>query len=485
MNWRQILRLLGTIQAIIGVFMAIPTAMALYYGEMEAFKAFIFTLVIIVIYVVVILTVGRAWKERSLTIRDVYLFVTLSWIVASLLGAIPLYRSGATNDYTSAFMEVMSGFTTTGLTNIASVDGVARSILFWRSLTHWLGGMGIVVLFVALLPLIGVEGFQLFGAEAVGPTKSKLTPKMKNTALILWLIYIAITLLQTLLLLLGGVGLYDALTITFGTVATGGFSATNNSIASYASSYVEIITTIFMVLAGVNFSLYFALVRKKFSEVWRDGELKVYLAIYFIATLVVTLSLLGNGSYTSFGTSLRYGAFQSASIMTTTGFASASYNSWPPLAQGVLLLLMFTGASAGSTSGGIKVTRLITLFKLGRQNVKSLLHPRGVFTIQSEEERIPWHTVNAIAGFIALYLALVLASTLVVASAGYDLLTAFTSGLCCVGNIGLGLGGIAPGEVGFTAMPHYVKWFLSFMMLAGRLEIYTVLALFTPTFWKH
>lgn len=485
MNWRQILRLLGTIQAIIGLFMAIPTALALYYGEWAAFKAFIFTLIIIIIYVVVILSVGRAWKERSLTLRDVYLFVTLSWIVATFLGAIPLYRSGTTANYTSAFMEVMSGFTTTGLTNIENVEGVAKSILFWRSLTHWLGGMGIVVLFVALLPLMGVEGFQLFGAEAVGPTKSKLTPKMKNTAIILWLIYIALTLLQTILLLLGGVSLFDALIITFGSVATGGFAATNGSIASYSSSYVEIVTTIFMVLAGVNFSLYFALVRKKFSTIWRDGELKVYLAIYFSATLVITLSLLQSGSYPSFATSLRYGAFQSASIMTTTGFSSASYNSWPPLAQGVLLLLMFIGGSAGSTSGGIKVARIVTLFKLGRQNVKSLLHPRGVFTIQREEEPIPWRTVNAIAGFVALYLFLVLVSTLVVASAGYDLLTSLTSGLCCVGNIGLGLNGVGPGGVGFTTMPNYVKWFLSFMMLAGRLEIYTVLALFSPNFWKR
>jgi len=465
--------------------MVIPTVMAAYWGEWLAFRAFTLTLAIIVIYVIAILTIGRAWKERSLTIRDVYFFVSLSWIVASLLGAIPLYRSGATADYTAAFMEVMSGFTTTGLTNLVSVEGIARSILFWRSLTHWLGGMGIVVLFVALLPLIGVEGFQLFGAEAVGPTKNKLTPKMKNTALILWLIYLAITVGQTLFLVMGKLPLYDALLITFGSVATGGFTPTNTSIAAYSSLYVEIITTIFMLLAGINFSLYYAFVKKKFSEIWRDGELKTYLTLYLMATLVVAFSLLHSKTYGSFATALRYGAFQTASIMTTTGFSSASYGSWPALAQGVLLFLMFTGGSAGSTSGGIKVTRWMTVFKLGRQNVRSLLHPKGVFTIQTEEERIPWKTVNAIAGFIALYFALVLAATLVVASAGYDLLTALTSGLCCVGNIGLGLSEISPGAIGFTSMPHYVKWFLSFVMLAGRLEIYTVFALFTPTFWTR
>lgn len=485
MNWKQILRLSGTMQSIIGLFMLIPTIMAMYYGEWLAFRAFIVSLVIIVAYVATILTIGKSWKSRGLNVRDVYLFVTLTWVVASALGAIPLHLTHTTTDYPSAYMEIMSGFTTTGLTTLADIEAAPRSILFWRSLTHWLGGMGIVVLFVALLPLVGVEGFQLFGAEAVGPTKSKLTPKIKNTALILWLIYVGVTLMETILLLAGGLSLYDSLTVTFGSVATGGFVTKNTSIGYYNSAYVDVVVTIFMVMAGVNFTLYFALLRKKFTMVWRDTELKVYLTIYFVATVVTTISLTSSGTYQSVAQSLRYGAFHTASIMTTTGFATADYGTWPVLTQAIILMLMFIGGCAGSTGGGMKVTRLVTMFKLGRQNIRSLLHPKGIFTIQSESEKIAWKTVNAIAGFVAIYLALVLASTLVVASAGFDLLTSFAAGLISVGNIGLGLEAVGPAGAGFGPMPIYVKWFLSLMMLAGRLEIYTVFAIFTRTFWRR
>lgn len=485
MNWKQILRLSGTMQGIIGIFMLIPTVMAAAMGERSAFHAFLITVAFIAVYCVVILTIGRSWKSRSLTTRDVYLFVTLTWIVASAIGALPLYLTGSTTDYASAYMEVMSGFTTTGLTTLGDIEAVPRSILFWRSLTHWLGGMGIVVLFVALLPLVGVEGTRLFGAEAVGPTKNKLTPKIKNTALSLWLIYMGITALETILLLAGGLSLYDALTVTFGSVATGGFVTRNASIGYYNSAYVDVVVTIFMVMAGVNFSLYFSAIKGKFSLIRRDTELRVYLAIFAIATTITTVSLKTSGTYGSVSQSLRYGAFHVASIMTTTGYATADYGTWPPLTQAILLTLMFIGGSAGSTGGGIKVTRLITMFKLARQSIRTLLHPKGIFTIQSESERIAWRTVNGIAGFIALYLALVLASTLVVASAGYDLLSSFAAGLISVGNIGLGLGAVGPGGVGFGLMPSYVKWFLSLMMLAGRLEIYTVFSLFTRSFWKR
>jgi trk system potassium uptake protein TrkH len=484
MNWKQILRLSGTMQSIIGLFMLIPTIMAAFMGEWEAFRAFIVSLALILIYVSIILTIGRSWQSRSLNVRDVYLFVTLTWVVASALGSIPLMLTHTTADFASSFMEIMSGFTTTGLTTLSDIEIAPRSILFWRSLTHWLGGMGIVVLFVALLPLVGVEGFQLFGAEAVGPTKSKLTPKIKNTALILWLIYVGITAIEVMLLAFGGLSLYDAFTVTFGTVATGGFVTKNASIGHYASAYVDVVVTIFMVMAGVNFSLYFALIRKKITTIWRDTELKVYLVIYLLATTVITISLVSDGRYETVGTALRYGAFHSASIMTTTGFAIDDYSLWPPITHAVLLSLMFIGGCAGSTGGGIKVTRLVTMFKLGRQSVRSLLHPRGVFTIQHDSERIAWKTVNAIAGFIAIYIALVLAATLTVASAGYDLLSAFAAGLISVGNIGLGLAEVGPSGIGFGPMPAYAKWVLSLMMLAGRLEIYTVFSIFTRTFWR-
>ncbi|MDC7245915.1 MAG: potassium transporter TrkG [Sphaerochaetaceae bacterium] len=485
MNWKPILRLSGTMQGIIGIFMLIPTLMAAYLGEWEAFRAFIVSLAIIAVYLTIIFMIGKNWRSKSLSIRDVYLFVSLTWIVASALGGIPLFLTHTTKDYTSAFMEIMSGFTTTGLTTLSDIEASYRSVLFWRSLTHWLGGMGIVVLFVALLPLVGVEGFQLFGAEAVGPTKSKLTPKIKNTALILWLIYLGMTLLETLLLRLGGLPLYDALTVTFGTVATGGFVTKNASIGFYNSAYVDVVVTIFMVMAGVNFSLYFALIRARFTAVVSDIELRVYLSIFFIATMITTIALVLSHTYATFPTALRYGAFHVASILTTTGYATTDYGLWPSITHAVLMSVMFIGGSAGSTGGGIKVTRWITMFKVGVLNIKSLLHPKGIFSLQTQNERIPWKTVNSIAGFVTIYIALVLVSTIVVASAGYNLLSSFAAALISVGNIGLGLDAVGPAGTGFGPMPSYVKWFLSLMMLAGRLEIYTVFSIFTRTFWRR
>ena len=484
-NWKQIIRLSAILLTIIGLFMLIPTIMALAKGEWKAFRGFLLPLGIIGVSATVILPIGRNWSTKGLTIREVYIFVTLTWIVASALGSLPLMYCGTSVDFTSAFMEIMSGFTTTGLTSIVDIESQPASILFWRSLTHWIGGMGIVVLFVALLPLVGTEGTQLFGAEAVCPSKSKLTPKIRNTAMILWTIYVGVTFLETVLLLFGGLPLFDALTVTFGTMATGGFAVKNASIGGYGSAYVEVVVTIFMVFAGINFSLYFLLIRRHFKDILKDTELKVYLAIFFIATLFSSLNLTLSGTYAHFGESLRHSAFHLASIMTTTGFSTANYSLWPQFSQALLLVVMFIGGCAGSTGGGIKVTRIVTMAKLARQSVRTLLHPKGIFTIQSEHEKIAWKTVNAIAGFVVLYIMLVLAVTLVTASAGIDLFSSLATGLISVGNIGLGLGQVGPDGAGFAIMPSYVKWTISFAMLAGRLELYTVFALFSRYFWKR
>lgn len=484
-NWKQIFRQSLSVLLLVGIFMLIPTGIALVKGEQDALFGLLVTLALIATYVIVLFFLSRSWGVQSFAIREVYLFVTFSWIIASALGALPFYLSGAIKDYSTAYIEVMSGFTTTGLTALVDIEALPSSLLFWRSLTGWIGGMGIVVLFVALLPLVGTEGNQLFGAEAVGPTKSKLTPKIRNTAIILWLIYLSITLLQVILLLCGGLSLFDALTVTFGTVGTGGFSTKNRSIAYYNSAYVEIVVTIFMLLGGINFSLYFLLLKGRLKEVFRDRELQVYLSIFALATLAASLNLSHHLSTSSVGTTVRQAAFQVASIMTTTGFFSVDFNQWPAFAQGILLIMMFVGGSSGSTGGGIKVARLITMFKLASQSVRSLLHPRGVFTIQSEKEHLTWKTVNSIIGFIALYLLTVLTVTLVVASAQVDLFSAFVTGLLSVGNVGLGLGAVGPATVTIALLPPYVKWTLSFAMLVGRLEIYTVFALFTRTFWRR
>ncbi len=485
MNWKQTFRLLGTVQLIIASFMVIPTLLAVYFKEWLAFNSFLVTLAIILIYVTVILIVGRRWESDNLSIANVYFFITLTYIVATTLGAIPLYLSKTTVDFASAFMEMASGFSTTGLTTLINIEASFKSILFWRSMSNWLGGMGIIVLFVALLPIVGQQGVQLYTAEVVGPDKSKLTPKIKDSALVLWLTYLTLTTMETILLLIGKVGLFDAVTISLGTISTGGFAPKNNSIEYYNSAYVDIVITIFMLLGGINFALYYAIIKGKFKKLFSDLELKVYLAIFFSVFLLITVTLMVQGNYNSVGTALRHASFNSASILTTTGFSNSNYNNWPYLAQGLLLILMLSGGSSGSTSGGIKVSRLVTMFKLAGQNIRTMLHPKGRFTIQRESEKIPWRAVNAITGFIALYLTLILASTLVVASAGYDLTTSLSSALTSVGNIGLGFGAVGPGGISFSLMPSYVKWFLSIMMLAGRLEIYTIVALFSRNFWSR
>ncbi|MFA5513428.1 MAG: TrkH family potassium uptake protein [Sphaerochaetaceae bacterium] len=484
MNYKQIFHLLATILLVISFFMLIPALYALFLNQKAVFNSFLIPLIIIALYVISVFLVGRSWEKEALTTKEIYFFVILTYLFVTTIGSLPFYLSGSARDFSSAFMETMSGFSTTGLSNLENIEGIAKPILLWRSMTHWLGGMGIVVLFVALLPLMGTEGSQLYSAEVVGPNKNRLTPKIRDSALILWLIYIFLTLAEIVLLLFGKLPFFDALTLSLSTVATGGFVAREFSVSSYSSAYVDYVVTVFMIMGGINFTLYYSLIKRKFSRIKTNDEIKVYLAIFCCAAAIVVFSLLKESVYPTFEQAFRYGVFHVASILSTTGFYITNFNSWPFLAQGVLLTLMFVGGSSGSTSGGIKVSRIITMFKLAKQNVKVMLHPKGHFTIQSEHERIPWRTVNAIAGFITIYLFLVLLTTLVVASAGYDLTTSFSTGLISVGNFGLGFRGIGPHGIAFVLMPKYVKWFLSFMMLGGRLEIYSLIILFSTRFWK-
>lgn len=377
----------------------------------------------------------------------------------------------------------MSGYTTTGASILSDIEALPKSILFWRSLTHWLGGMGIVVLTVAIFPLLGVGGLQLIKAEAPGPTVDKITPKVAQTAKLLWFIYTGLTVLETALLMAGGMSLFDSLTHTFGTLATGGFSPRNSSVGNYNSAYIHWVITIFMVLAGTNFIIHFKLITGDIWSVLKNTEFKVYIGIFLAATLFITLNNLGK-IYFSLGESLRYAGFQAASILTTTGFVTTDYAAWPGLSQAILFLLMFVGGCAGSTGGGMKVIRIVTLIKQGWKELKYLIYPRAVFQIQLNGRMVSADIIHAIFGFVFLYLFLILLTTFVVASGGYDILTSLSTALVTLGNIGPGFGKVGPSG-NYAFYPSYIKWFLSFIMMAGRLEVYTVLVLFTPTFWKR
>ena len=482
MNYKQVLRVLAVLLLMQAFFMLFPLFFAFYYGEHQTIKAFAYSIAIILAFSFFVLSITKNPGKKGLSAKDGFIFVTFSWILASAFGALPFTFSGGIENYTDAFFETMSGFTTTGATILQNIEALPKSLLFWRSLTHWLGGMGIVVLAVAILPLLGIGGFRLFKAESPGPTVDKLTPRIKATAKILWLTYILLTVIETIFLLFGGMDFFEAVTHSFGTMATGGFSPKNASIGHYNSLYVDIVITVFMVLAGANFILYYRVIKGEFKAVWSNVELKVYIVIFLTATSIIALSNLGN-TYADWGESTRQAAFQAASIMTTTGFATADYVKWHSVAQIMLFILMFIGGCTSSTGGGPKVIRIYTLVKEALTAMRSQLHPKGVFPVRVGGSPVSRSVLMAISGFFFLYILILILTTFIVATGGYNIETSLSTALATLGNIGPGFGKVGPVE-NYAFFPGYIKWFLSFIMMAGRLELYTVIILLTPSFWR-
>ncbi len=482
MNPLVVIKIISILLIILSGFMAVPAGIALYCGEYASLSAFAGTIAGTSAIAGAMLFLLRRNRTVVLSTRDGFLMVTLSWILASVIGALPFYFSGSIPAYTNAFFETISGFTTTGASILVNIEDLPRSMLFWRSLTHWLGGMGIVVLTVAILPLMGIGGLQLINAESPGPTVDRLTPRIGGTAKLLWFIYIGFTVAETLLLMLGDMDLFDALTHTFGTLATGGFSPKNTSVGHYRSAYIDGVITVFMLLAGINFTLHYRLITGRLKPIYRDSELKAYILIFVSSMGIVAFSLYGT-SYQTVGECLRYASFQTASILTATGFATADYEQWPLLGQIILFALMFVGGCTGSTSGGIKVMRIVVLFKQAVNEMKLLIHPRGIFTLKMSGSMVRKNIVYAVAGFFFLYIVILLIITVIVASAGHDITTSFTAVLTTMGGIGPGFGKVGPAE-NYAFFEDYVKWALSFAMLVGRLELYTVLVIFMPSFWR-
>ncbi len=483
MNIILVLRIIAFLMLVIACFMGIPTFIAYIYQEAAEFNSFLVTECIMFFISGIVLLLSRKYRTRNMSTRDGFLLVTFSWLAASFFGSLPFYLSGAIPGFADAFFETISGFSTTGASILTSIETLPRSMLFWRSLTHWLGGMGIVVLTVAILPLLGIGGLQLIRAEAPGPSVDKLTPRITETAKLLWFIYIGFTIAETLLLMLGGLDLFDALTHTFGTLATGGFSPKNSSVGHYNSAYIDGVITFFMIVAGINFALHYRILSGRVKTAFADTEVKAFLGIFVVATVVIAVSLHGS-VYTSIGTCFQYASFQAASILTTTGYATTDFEQWPYISQVILFMLMFVGGCSGSTGGGIKVIRIVTLFKQGFNEMKYLVHPRGIFSLRISGKPVRKQIVYAISGFFFLYIAILLIVSFVVALSGQDILTSMAIALATLGNIGPGFGNIGPAE-NYAFLPDTVKWFLSVAMLIGRLELYTVLVLFTPTFWRR
>ena len=421
-------------------------------------------------------------KKKELSHRDGFSIVTLGWLTATLFGCLPFLFSGSVSSFTNAFFETMSGFTTTGATICQSIEHLPQSILFWRSFIQWLGGMGIILFSIAILPLLGVGGMELYKAEVPGPTPDKIKPRITETARTLWKVYLLISLLEVLLLCAGGMNLFDALCHTFTTLATGGFSTKNNSIEYYHNPYFETVFILFMLLAGINFSLHYRLLLGNVKGFWQNSELHFFLSVFLIASLIIAINLRLN-LFNSFASSLRYASFQVASIITTTGYSSKNFAEWPVLSQYFLLLLMFIGGCTGSTGGSIKCFRIILLLKQGYRELYRMIHPHAVVPVKLASKSVSPKVMEGVWGFFFLYFFLFAISSLIMTLLVSDIITAISSVAACMGNVGPGLSTVGPAE-NYYHIPLLGKWILTFCMLLGRLEIYTVIVLFTPEFWK-
>lgn len=478
MNYLMIGFVLGRILLTEAVLMVLPLFVALIYGE----PAGPFLVPMLVLAALGALLSRRTVQRTALYARDGLAVVALAWIAVSAFGAVPFVLSGEIPFWVDAFFETVSGFTTTGATILQEVEPLSQGILFWRSFTHWIGGMGVLVFVMAILPMSDGRGMHLLRAEVPGPTVGKLVSRISDSAKILYGIYLAMTILEVVLLLLGGMPLFDACIHAFGSAGTGGFSNRNLSIGAYNSPYFDVVIGIFMLLFGINFNLYYFLLIRKFREVLHSEELRAYLLILGAAVVTIAVDIVH--LYGSALTSLRHAFFQVVSITTTTGFATVDFNTWPTLSKAILVVLMFMGACAGSTGGGIKVARLVILAKASYGDLRRMLHPQAVTTVPFEGKPLTDRHLRSVHFYITVYMMLFTVSFLLLSLEGFDLVTTFTALVACLNNIGPGLEAVGP-MGNFAGFSPAGKLLLSFNMLAGRLELFPMLLLFAPSIWKR
>lgn len=471
--------ILGRLLTAYGLVMIIPLGIAVYCRE-PAQLAFFITIVITVGLGILMRLHGKI--NGKMGVREGFAAVAGAWILASLFGALPYVFSGSIPNYIDAVFETTSGLTTTGASVLTNLEFFPRSILLWRSLTHWLGGMGIIVLFIVLLPNIGIGAVHLFNAEVPGPISEKVLPKIKDTALLLWSIYAGFTLLEVILLCLAGMSFYDAVNHAFATMATGGFSTRTASVAAFDSVAIELIIVFFMIIAGANFNIFIYALRQRSLSVFKDTEFKYYFLIIVLTFLAVTGSLVFQQG-TGLLPAMRQSVFQVVSIMTTTGFATADFDQWPGLAKLILFFLMFVGGSAGSTAGGIKVARLILLVKMGWAQLKQVIHPRLVVNIVVQDKVIDYYTLSMVGRFFFLFVLVFVCASLVLAGTGLEPFDAMAATIATLGNVGPGFGIVGP-SVNYATITYFGKITLTLCMLLGRLELFTLLVLLQPEFWK-
>ncbi len=478
MNRKIIFYTLGTVLYIEAIFMLLPIICSIAYKEPYILGSFAISALLCTL-TGVLFTV-KPPDNKAMFAKEGYITVALSWILISLFGCLPFIISGYIPNFIDAFFETVSGFTTTGASILSDVEALPKSLLFWRSFTHWIGGMGVLVFLVAILPLFGGTNLNLIKAESPGPSVSKLVPKVKSTAKILYTIYIAMTLLMIVLLLFGGMNLFEALTTAFGTAGTGGFGIKNSSLAGY-SPYIQNVVTIFMIFFGIDFSIYYLILMKKFSAVLKSNEVRTYLLIILSSILVIGFNI--RHLFPSVSEALHHSSFQVASIITTTGFATADFDLWPSLSKTILVVLMFIGACAGSTGGGMKVSRIIILFKSIIKEIKILAHPKSTIKITMNGRPVEHETVRSVNVFTVAYLSIFVLALLLISLDNFDFTTNFTAVAATINNIGPGLSKVGP-TMNFSEFSSFSKLVLSAAMLIGRLEIFPMLMLFSPATWK-
>jgi len=481
MNIRIILRVLGLLLFVEGVAILLALLVSLIYNEHDITGFAISAVIALTLGTFFLLFTRNVVKDIGK--REGFIIVTLSWIVFSLMGAVPYILTGSISNYTDAFFESMSGFSTTGASILNNIESLPHGILFWRSLTHWLGGMGIIVLSLAILPIFGIGGMQLYIAEVPGPTPDKISPRIRQTAATMWVIYVILTIAETILLMIGKMPLFDAVCHSFATMATGGFSTKQASIAFWPSPYIQYVITLFMFIAGTNFTLTYFVIRGKFAPLLKDEEFKYYGIIVLSFVTVITTGLYFSTEL-GFEETFRNSLFWVVSIITTTGFATVDYMLWPSALIAVLFTVFFIGGSAGSTGGGIKVMRFIMLIKSGYYELKRMLHPNAVIPLKFNNHIVDSRIVNNVLAFAVIYVGLFGVGTVLLMIFVPDLETAMGAVASCIGNIGPGLGAVGPAET-YSHIHPIGKWLLSFFMLLGRLELFTILVILSPAFWKN
>lgn len=479
MNIKMTGYIIGKMLGAEGALLLIPMAIGVLYREQSAMSFLAVSVLLIICYLIG----GRKAPENTrIYAKEGLVIVATAWIFWSAFGALPFFLSGSIPNYIDAFFETVSGFTTTGSTILTEIEHLPKGIIFWRALTHWIGGMGVLVFVMVLTSLDEKNSMHLMRAEVPGPEADKLTPKTRNTAQLLYGMYFVLTAVEVAFLMLGGMNLFDSVTHAFSTAGTGGFSGYNASVAHFDSAYIDGVITVFMILFGINFNLYFLFALKKVKDVFKNEELRYYLGIIAAAIGIIVINIMP--IYQSVGKAFRYAAFQVAAVITTTGFVTADFNHWPELSKCVLLMVMVIGACAGSTGGGIKVSRLLILLKSIKREIKLMLHPKGVTIVKVNGKRVKDETMRGVYVYFIAYVLIIIGSVLLVSLNDFDFETTFTAVLTTINNVGPGLGGVGPVE-NFAKFSGFSKLVLCVDMLVGRLEIFPFMMLFSPSLWSR